>query len=414
MRRWLLAVICFCVSDALCAHILIRVKPEIDLPIAERQRIARLAQESVEREYRIESSVFDHDLAKQFDGVAWWGPLRYHITTNSLGFKDRSRRVVPLATNRRRVLLLGDSFTEGIGLNYEDSYAGRIAADLGREGIEVLNAAVTSYSPAIYYSKTRYLLEMVGLQITDAVVFIDISDAQDEAQYYDVHADGHVTRMRDAQPGRGVDFEIGEDAGPPVLPPSTLAADRHVARTIETPQPSASVHAETVSERPTSAWTSSLKHHSIVFRALDALDEWRSSRTATLSFPQGNPRRALWTIDDRDYEAFGRTGLRLGARHMDALVALLRRHGIPLTVVVYPWPEQLRYDTADSIQVNFWRRWAGSRGVRFIDLFAPFFRESDRSRTIRRFYIAGDVHFNRDGAKVIASEFVAQWNTPRT
>jgi lysophospholipase L1-like esterase len=413
MRRWLLALVALGAADFIGAHVLIRVRPNIDLPFVERQRLARLQQESVERQYRIESAVFDHDLAKQFDGYAWWGPLRYRITTNSLGFKDASRRVVALRTAGRRVLLLGDSFTEGIGLDYGDSYAGRIARRLGREGTEVLNGAVTSYSPAIYYAKTRYLLDTVGLQITDVVVFIDISDAEDEARYYDLHADGRVTRMRDQQAGRGPEFDVADNAGTPVVPPSTLTAGGYAAQAVETRPPQAPRELS-ASDSRANAVPAFLKHHSVIARAYEHLRESRESANAPSAYPQINPRRGLWTIDERDYNAFGRDGLRLGSRHMDALVALLRRHGIALTIAVYPWPEQLRYDSDGSIQVRYWREWAGRRGVRFVDLFGPFFRNADRASTIRRFYISGDVHFNAEGADFVATEFLAQWNGART
>jgi lysophospholipase L1-like esterase len=405
--RWLLALVAFVLTDASAAHILLRVRPNIDMPPAERQRIARLEQEAVERRYRIESAVYDHDLAKQFDGIASWGPLRYRITTDSLGFKDASPRVVPLSATTRRVLLLGDSFTEGLGLAYEESYAGRIAERLRRERVEVLNAAVTSYSPAIYYAKTRYLLERGGLQFSDVVVFIDMSDAEDEARYYDLHADGRVTRMVDQHPGRGPEFEVPPDVLPLVPAPPTLGADGRPRRVIDTPTIPSAPDASMADTRSSNRVLSALTRRSVVLRMLRALEERRHA--SPLPYPQGNPRRALWTVDERDYEAFGRTGLELGSRHMDRLVELLKRHAIALTIAVYPWPEQLRYDSADSIQARYWRRWAQQRGVRFVDLFGPLFRAPDREATIRRFYIPGDVHFNRDGAKFVATEFLTQW-----
>ena len=406
IRRLLFALAAFVLTDAAAAHVLVRMRPDIDMPVAERQRIARLEQDAAERRYRIESALYDHDLARQYDGIAFWGPLRYRVITDSLGFKDASPRVVPLKATTRRVLLLGDSFTEGLGLSYQESYAGRIAERLHREHVEVVNGAVTSYSPAIYYAKTRYLLEDAGLQLSDVVVFIDISDAEDEARFYDLHADGRVTRMVDQHPGRGPEFETALDGFPPVPAPSTLAADGHSSRSVETPVQPASVSPR--SDVHPSRVLSALTRRSVVLRLLANLQERRHA--PPLPYPQGNPRRALWTVDERDYEAFGRTGLELGSRHMDRLVDLLRRHAIPLTVAVYPWPEQLRYDSADSIQVRYWRHWAEQRSVRFVNLFSPLFQSADRAATIRRFYIPGDVHFNRDGSTLVATQFLAQWS----
>ncbi len=396
----------FVVADLAAARLLLWLRPDVELSVSERLRLARLRQESAERRYRIESLIYDHDLAKNFEGDAWWGPLRYHVTTDSLGFRDASARSVPLANARRRVLLLGDSFTEGLGLDYADTYAGLIAARLGRNGVEVLNAGVTSYSPAIYYAKSRYLLEDAGLQVTDVVVFIDISDAEDEARYYDLHRDGHVTRMVNQHPGVGPEFDGPDERADHLDPPASLSADGRRTRRIETPAPIDEV-------REVSPAMAAWRRRSILVRAIDALEERRVHGSAPAGYPQGNPRRPLWTIDERDYEAFGRAGLELGARHMDRLVSLLRRHGATLTIAVYPWPDQLRYDSADSVQVRYWRRWAGRRGARFVDLFAPLFGESDHESAIRRNYISGDVHFNRNGARLVADGFLAQWQINR-
>jgi len=48
---------------------------------------------------------------------------------------------------------------------------------------EILNAAAVSYSPRIYYLKTKYLIEEKGLVFDELYVFIDISDIQNEIVY---------------------------------------------------------------------------------------------------------------------------------------------------------------------------------------------------------------------------------------
>ena len=75
---------------------------------------------------RIANSVYDHGFAADFDGYDVWGELRYRLTTNSLGFKDARVRNVPLKSASRRILLIGDSFAEGIGMSFEDSFAGML------------------------------------------------------------------------------------------------------------------------------------------------------------------------------------------------------------------------------------------------------------------------------------------------
>src|ERR1700686_2608899 len=141
--------------------------------------------EEKQRPARIANSIYDHGFAANFDGYDVWGELRYRLITNSLGFKDASVRNVPLKSASRRILLIGDSFTEGIGMSFEDSFAGQLyrAGQERSDKIEFLNAGVASYSPSIYYKKIKYLLDS-GLQFDEVVLFSDTSDVTDEATSY--------------------------------------------------------------------------------------------------------------------------------------------------------------------------------------------------------------------------------------
>jgi hypothetical protein len=74
-----------------------------------------------------------------------------------------------------------------------------------------------------------------------------------------------------------------------------------------------------------------------------------------------------------------------------------------VNLVVYPWPDNVMAHDEDSIQVTYWRAWAEKNGVRFIDCFAPFFREP-ADTVMRKYYIAGDVHFTELGNRLIYEE----------
>jgi virulence-associated protein VapD len=64
---------------------------------------------------------------------------------------------------------------------YEETFVGRFAVAFLQ--FEVLNAAVSSYAPSVYYAKTKYLLDS-GFHLDEVTVYIDISDVQDEATTY--------------------------------------------------------------------------------------------------------------------------------------------------------------------------------------------------------------------------------------
>lgn len=170
LRKLLLAACILLFTDLVLAQLAGMISPFWD-PIRTESR------------YRVPSDIYHHDLRKRVDTDGVWGEARYRVRTNSLGFKDREVREVPLTSPQRRVLLIGDSFTEGVGFEFSETFAGIAAESFAGRGVEVFNAAVVSYSPAIYYSKVRYLIEEVGLDLDAVVVFIDISDIADEAWF---------------------------------------------------------------------------------------------------------------------------------------------------------------------------------------------------------------------------------------
>ena len=90
--------------------------------------VLQMKQTLSERSYRIKSYRYHHDLAKNVNtkNNAAWGEYVYTVNTNSLGFKDRTNRQIPLKSEKKRLIFIGDSVTEGIGLNYEKTFVGLI------------------------------------------------------------------------------------------------------------------------------------------------------------------------------------------------------------------------------------------------------------------------------------------------
>ena len=103
---------------------------------------------------------------------------------NALGLRER-----PLAPGKpdgaRRILMLGDSFTEGLGVESEQTFCALLQARLDREEPgarwQVINAGVRSYSPLLEY----IYLRTGGLDLQPDVVVLnfDLSDVHDDIRY---------------------------------------------------------------------------------------------------------------------------------------------------------------------------------------------------------------------------------------
>jgi hypothetical protein len=321
------------------------------------------------RAARVYDPVYDHGLAPNFDGYDVWGEVRYRLITNSLGFKDASTREVPLKSDTRRILVIGDSFAEGIGQPFETSFAGLLAeaGESRPDRIEFLNAGVASYSPSIYYKKIQYLLDR-GLKIDEVVLLADSSDVEDEAtSYFCIDDDPKYRSLCTTPPG--------------TAPPSS-APKRDFF----------------------------IDHFVITNRVRILVKRLIQSRL-------GNRRRAIdsdhnrigWTGENPDparYKPLGVTGgIARSLQNMTMLSDLLASRGIPLTIVVYPWAQQIAQNDRDSRQVALWRDFCRSRCKGFIDLFPVYFAAADRDKDwYEHLYILGDDHFSAAGNRMMFEE----------
>ena len=130
--------------------------------------------------WRISSDIYHHTIKPNTKEIELWGgKFTKTIITNSIGFIDKNNRnIKKINPQKKRLLLIGDSFIEGSGLDYEYTLAGLLDDHLG-ENFEILNSAVGSYSPSIYFKKTEHYINE-GYKFDQAIIFLDISDVFDE------------------------------------------------------------------------------------------------------------------------------------------------------------------------------------------------------------------------------------------
>jgi len=269
--------------------------------------------------------VYHHALVPNFDGYDNWGDVRYKFDTNSLGFRDAEVRDVPLTSKTRRVLLIGDSFTEGTGVAFEDSFAGRLAAaGTQRAEIEFLDAGVISYSPALYYRKVKYLIER-GLRFDEVVVFSDVSDVYDEAGKYFCHDD-------DPQYAKYCDPEerafFASLCGPADDGKSDGAPKRRCSDPI----------GHRYSKGGAGPW---LTRHFILSNAVRVLvkfriQQWLGHQKQRRLAPGPETAWLFADVDrEADYAPLGSAGgITRSLKNMQALADLLKQHNTPLTMVV--------------------------------------------------------------------------------
>jgi hypothetical protein len=326
---------------------------------------------------RIRNSAYGHGLAPNYEGTEPWGTLKERLATNSLGFKDMKPRNVPLRSDRKRVLFIGDSFTEAVGVSYEDSFVGRFASAFPQ--FDVLNAGLSGYAPSAYFAKVRYFFDL-GLHVDELIVYVDISDVSDEAIHY---------RFDDNDRLQEGNFDA-TCSSPEVIvaPPPWWGRWSYVLEFLH-------------------------KQH-LLNSFAKHLDNTDVSAFTALGGTLGRDRTsASWTYDPnaKCYGTLGiEGGIAKGVAQMDRLYELAHQRGIPISVGVYPWPQQLLYDDVESRQVAIWREWCKNKCRRFFDHFPTMFNyKRDHPNFLRELYIWGDVHYNAFGNELIARDLIAQY-----
>jgi len=303
----------------------------------------------------------------------WLGDS-YEFQTNSLGFRDQTIRTVPAVDPRPRILILGDSAPEGM-TKWEDTFIGRVATNLPQ--YDFLNGSVEGYSPSNYLNTERMVVRQ-GIDFDEAIVFIDISDAQDEAAFF-----------HDKDSSGAVGLAAGKTSKSSAYSDLRLWISNNLLLTNDLFQ---------------------FCEKGLVGLGWYHLELGHGGNEFDLE-------RSAWTYrkvsDSLPYETgYAPLGLEGGiAREqakMDALYRELKERNIPISVVVYPWPAQLAHDNVDSREVRIWRDWCDGKCKRFVTLFPAFFAIKNACPPTQpgcwylSHFVFGDTHYNAVGDAVVA------------
>ncbi len=103
--------------------------------------------------------------------------------TDEIGLRVGKNKVKKFK-NKENIFLFGDSFTYGVGIEYEKTFAGLIAKDL--KDFNVYNFGVGSYSTSVHLFKLQKIIEK-NIIPKKIFVFLDLTDVIDESTrwYYD-------------------------------------------------------------------------------------------------------------------------------------------------------------------------------------------------------------------------------------
>ena len=127
--------------------------------------------------YRISDDIFNHGFKKNYKtNNAFWGPNKYIFCSNNHGTRNDCSND---SKKKYDYAFIGDSQTEGVGLNFEDTFVGNFAK---QNKLDVINLGIIRSSPSLYLKRLKFFLEQ-EIRFKELFILIDMSDLYDELRY---------------------------------------------------------------------------------------------------------------------------------------------------------------------------------------------------------------------------------------
>ncbi len=340
---FLISVFIFLFFDFTLGNKILDFLHDKEIILSEEKRLLAIKKtRKEERKYRIKNEFYHHTLRPNIKIKSVWGSRKYNTCTDNNGFREQC----DIKNGKEKnIILIGDSFVEGIGLDYGKTFAGMFSQEMN---YRVYNMGVSSYSPVIYKNKIFHFIEN-GLNIKDVIVFIDISDIDDEANNY-VECEKKVCSKNSFDDNSQQKVKkITKDF--PIFDLIKLSIKR-IKRTI--------------------------KPKIYIYRK---------------DFVRSN-----WTFIEETKNI--KLGVKNSLYHMNELYKYLEKKDISLSVAVFPHPGQILHDKKNSKQVNLWKDFCIDKCKYFINYFPIFFDELENlkpKKLIKKYYIKNDIHYNHKG-----------------
>lgn len=307
----------------------------------------------------INHNIYDHDLKKNFKESLEWVPGKnYMFCTDQNSFRNFCDKT-NFKIKEFDIAFIGDSFTEGVGLEYKNTFVGKISNYLS--DYSIANLGVVSYSPSIYFAKLAHLLDN-GYKFDRVVIYFDISDVYDDNRKYRL-IDNIVTRKK-----------------------SLLLSK--IQKTLKSSFPLLSYSLKKI------------KNDTIpkIFKEKKMINK--------CDYIDYCHEKSSWTFNDN---YFSEEQINKSLKLMDKIYNLLKKNNIKMSVGIYPWPGQIIHDSKNSKIVKLMEKFCLSRCEFFFNNFPTFFYELEnmtKRSLISKYYFENDVHFNVKGNTKVFKNFI--------
>ena len=343
-------------------------------------------------ENRVFNKNYNYTFKKQAQFTSRYDDNIYQIFTNDLGFRDDSTQ--PLDRDKEYSILIGDSFIEGVGLDYKDTIVGILNKKLANNKFKFLNAGVASYSSYIYLRKIEDIIKNNSdLKVKKVIVFLDKSDVSDDEKYLNKPAFFKNTKGKFINQ-RKEDFwgDLRE-----------LSFWRFYTK-------------QTISGKIIKLGTdqienflSNIKKRSFISKKLNkSFFEVTEIEIKAIKSINNKPHIRNWYLSPT-WEERAKKNIKFSVENLNKLKDFLKKKNIDFLVVLYPWSFEIDNEEIREKYLEFIIPLLNENKINNLSVYEGFLK-GNIYESIGKNYLYNDIHFNRNGNQVIVNELLRKIN----
>ncbi len=297
--------------------------------------------------------------------------VAYNVFTDENGFRFSGLKK---EISKNNALFFGDSFTYGMGLEYNKTFVGIIENEIS--SYNIINFGVQGYSPSVYLYQLKKFKDGNN-NAKKIFVTLDLSDVFEEASIWknDKNYDHPILRN---------ERNLNEDEKKLSFKDKNFKASRFIARKINN-----------------------------FFRKL-RLSNYNSSNLKKIPGNSGWGNFIFTELSETDQSLWHPIGFEAAIKKIDnnflSIGKIASQMKADFYIIIYPWP-----DTIYNGQKKFnWEKYSSnlckiSNCKKLINLFPDFNNiRKNNANWLNKLFIAGDLHITPFGQKLISKKIIQE------
>ena len=294
--------------------------------------------------------------------------------TDEMGLRI-GKKSLPKKKDKKNIFIFGDSFTYGVGIEFEKTYAGLIEQKYSN--YNVYNFGVGSYSPSVHLYKLKKTLEK-NIFPEKILLFLDLTDLLDEATRWQYNDQSGEIKLFNNHTYK-----------------NSKKKEKFLKRNFKI----------------LNNVSSYLNFYTRNLRELTNI-KLNNPRKIKTSIQGSFTYKDLNSLDKRFWndDAFSKGKKNLRKRLLQ-IADISKQYNIEFYLIIYPWAETLEFGQDKFSWSNYAKEICSNENCRLIDAIPNFLNYKNQNLNwSTELYFLNDEHFNEKGANLLYTTVIENLN----